>query len=151
MGFPGGSVVKEYACNAGDAGDIGLIPGSETSPGEGHGNPFQYSCLENPMDRGAWWTAVHRVIESEVTEHACTSFVCGFVYFYGFIYFYMGSYIYIGCIYWYCHIWNKNWGTLKIFGGTSLAVQWLRLHASTAGGTGTIPGQRTGILLKKNN
>ena len=117
MGFPGGSVVKEYACNAGDAGDIGLIPGSETSPGEGHGNPFQYSCLENPMDRGAWWTAVHRVIESEVTEHACNSFVCGFVYFYGFIYFYMGSYIYIGCIYWYCHIWNKNWGTLKIFGG----------------------------------
>ena len=39
---------------AGDTGDIGLIPGSGKSPGEGHGNPFQYSCLENPMDRGAW-------------------------------------------------------------------------------------------------
>ena len=47
-------MIKESACNAGDAGDADSIPGSGRSSGEGHGNPFQYSCLENPMDRGAW-------------------------------------------------------------------------------------------------
>ena len=51
-GFPDGSDSKEPACNAGDP---GLIPGLGRSPGEGNGNPLQYSCLENPMDRGAWW------------------------------------------------------------------------------------------------
>ena len=51
--FPGGSAGKESACNAGD---LSLIPGSGRSPGEGNGNPLQYSCLENSMDRGAWWT-----------------------------------------------------------------------------------------------
>ena len=51
--LPSGSVGKESACNAGDAGDTGLIRGSRRSPGGGHGNPLQYSCLENPMDRGA--------------------------------------------------------------------------------------------------
>ena len=51
MGFPGSSDGKESACNAGD---LGLIPGSERSPGEGNDNPLQYSCLENSMDRGAW-------------------------------------------------------------------------------------------------
>ena len=45
------------------AGDMGSIPGLERSPEEGHGNPLQYSCLENPMDRGAWWATVHRVAE----------------------------------------------------------------------------------------
>ena len=50
-GFPGGSEVKVSACNAGD---LGLIPGLGRSPGEGNGNPFQYSCLESPMDGGAW-------------------------------------------------------------------------------------------------
>ena len=55
MGFPGGSVGKKPACNAGDAGDKGSIPGL----GEGNCNPLQYSCLENPMDRGAWWAMVH--------------------------------------------------------------------------------------------
>ena len=48
--------------------DLGLIPGSGRSPGEGNGNPFQYSCLENPMDRGAWQTAVHGVAESDMTK-----------------------------------------------------------------------------------
>ena len=52
-GFPGGSVGKESACNAGDTGDVCSISGSGRSPGEGHGNPLQYSCLENPMDIGA--------------------------------------------------------------------------------------------------
>ena len=66
MGFSGGSVDKESACNAGDAEDIGLIPGSGRSPGGGHGNLLQYSCLENPMDRGgAWWAIVHRVAKSD--------------------------------------------------------------------------------------
>ena len=52
-------VVKASACNAGD---VGSIPGSGRSPGEGNGNPLQYSCLENPMDRRAWGTTVHRVV-----------------------------------------------------------------------------------------
>ena len=54
-GFPRGSVVKNPPANAGD---VGLIPGSGRSPGEGNGNPLQYSCLGNPMDRGAWWATV---------------------------------------------------------------------------------------------
>ena len=56
---------KESACNAGDAGDTVLIPGSEISPGEGNGNLLQYSCLENTMDRGAWWATVQRVVKSQ--------------------------------------------------------------------------------------
>ena len=60
-GFPGGSEVKVSACNAGD---LSLIPGSGRSPGEGNGNPLQYSCPENPMDGGAWWATVHGVAKS---------------------------------------------------------------------------------------
>ena len=61
MIFPDGSSSKKSACNAGDS---GLIPGSGRSPGEGNGYPLQYSCLENSMDRGAWWTTVHGVENS---------------------------------------------------------------------------------------
>ena len=61
VGFPGGSDGKASACNAGDP---GLIPGSGRSPGEGNGNPLQYSCLENFMDRGAQQATVHGVAES---------------------------------------------------------------------------------------
>ena len=61
-GFPRSSVGKESACNAGD---LGSIPGSGRSPGEGNGNPLQYSCLENPMDREAWWVIVHGVAKSQ--------------------------------------------------------------------------------------
>ena len=57
-GFPGGSDGEESAC---DAGDLGSIPDQLRSPGEGNGNPLQYSCLENPMDRGAWRDTVHGV------------------------------------------------------------------------------------------
>ena len=64
-GFPGGSVVKNLLANAGDTGDAGLIPGLGKSPEEGSGNPLQYSCLENPMDRGAWWAIVHEVTKSQ--------------------------------------------------------------------------------------
>ena len=68
MDFPGGSVVKNPPANAGEAGDEVLIPGSGRSPGEGNGNPLQYSCLENPMDRGVWPATVLRVTkESDVT------------------------------------------------------------------------------------
>ena len=61
MGFPGGSDDKEFACNTEN---LGLIPGSGRSPGGGNGNPLQYSCLENPMDRGAWWATIHGVAKS---------------------------------------------------------------------------------------
>ena len=60
-GFPGGSEVKAPACIAGD---LGSIPGLGRFPGEGNGNPLQYSCLENPMNRGAWWAIVHGVAKS---------------------------------------------------------------------------------------
>ena len=70
-GFPGGSVVKNPPANAGDARDVGSILGSRSFPGEGNGNPLQYSCLGNPMDRRVWWGTVHGVAESDMTEHAC--------------------------------------------------------------------------------
>ena len=61
MGFTGGSNVKEFDCNAAD---LGWILGSRRSPGEGNGYPLQYSCLDNPMDRGAWQATVSRVSKS---------------------------------------------------------------------------------------
>ena len=60
-------VVKNMPANAGDIRDVGSVPGLGRSPGEGHGNPLQYSCLEKPMDRGAWQAMVHRFAESDVT------------------------------------------------------------------------------------
>ena len=63
-GFPSGSVVKNPPANVGDPGSI---PGSGRSPGEGNGNPLQYSSLGNPMDRGVWRTPVHGVAESDMT------------------------------------------------------------------------------------
>ena len=62
LGLPHNSAGEESAC---DAGDLGLIPGSGISPGEGNGNPLQYSCLENPMDGGAWWATVHGVTKTQ--------------------------------------------------------------------------------------
>ena len=64
-GFPGGLDGKESACNAGDPGSI---PRSGRTPGEGNGYPLQCSCLENPIDRGAWCATVHEIAESDVTE-----------------------------------------------------------------------------------
>ena len=58
-------VIENPPANAGDMRDVGSIPGSGRSPGEGHGKPLQYSCLENPMDREAWYTRVHRVAMSQ--------------------------------------------------------------------------------------
>ena len=65
MGFPGGSAVKNPLANARD---MGSIPGWGRSPGEGNSNPLQYSCLENPMEKGAWWATVYGVVESDTTE-----------------------------------------------------------------------------------
>ena len=62
MGLPCSSDSKEYACNSGDPGSI---PGSGRSPGEGNDNPLQYSCLEDPMDRGTWWATVRGVSKSQ--------------------------------------------------------------------------------------
>ena len=61
--FPGGSDGKESVCKTGD---WSLIPGLGRSPGEGNGNPVQYSCLENSMDRGAWWATGHRVAKNQI-------------------------------------------------------------------------------------
>ena len=73
MGFPGGSDSKESACNAED---LTLIPVSERSPEEGNGYPLQYSCLENSMDRGAWWATVHGVAEGDrMTKHSTWFFL----------------------------------------------------------------------------
>ena len=57
-------VIKKLAARAGDVRDVGSIPGPGRVPGGGHGNPLQYSCLENPVDRGTWWATVHRVTKS---------------------------------------------------------------------------------------
>ena len=66
MGFPGGSAVKKLPANIGDAGDTSLSPGSVRSPGIGNGNLLQYFCLENPMDRRAWWSTVPGITESQI-------------------------------------------------------------------------------------
>ena len=63
-----GAVVKNSSANAGDARDVDSIPLSGKSPGAGHGNPLEYSCLGNPMDRGVWWATVHGVTELDTTE-----------------------------------------------------------------------------------
>ena len=68
-------MVKNLPANAGGARDAGSIPGSRRAPGGGNGNPLQYSCLGNPMDRGAWWAAVHGVAKSQTrlsTQHTHT-------------------------------------------------------------------------------
>ena len=64
FGFTGGAVIKNLPANAEDREDVGSIPGSGRSPGVGNGNPLQYFCLGNPMDRGAWWAAVCGVPKS---------------------------------------------------------------------------------------
>ena len=72
--FPRCSAVKNLPANAGDTGDTGSIPGPVRSPKGGHGNPLQYSCLENSMDRGAWWATVHGVAQSQarLSTHTLT-------------------------------------------------------------------------------
>ena len=71
-------VVKNPPANAEDETDVGSIPGSDRSPGGGHGNPPQYSCLENPMDRGAWWATVYEVAKSrrQLSKETTTFTTC---------------------------------------------------------------------------
>ena len=69
MGFPGGAVVKNPPAWARTAGDVGLIPGLGRSPGIGNGNTLQNSCLENSIERGAWWATDHWAAKSNTTEH----------------------------------------------------------------------------------
>ena len=71
LGFPDGSDSKESACNVGD---LGSIPGLGRSPGGGHGNPLQYSCLENPMVRGPWQATAHGVAKSQTRLRATNTF-----------------------------------------------------------------------------
>ena len=67
---PGDAVVKNPCASAGGARDVSSIPGLERSPGVGNGNPLQYSCLENSMDRGSWLAVVHGITELGTTEHS---------------------------------------------------------------------------------
>ena len=82
-GFHVALVVKNPPAKAGDIRDLGLIPGSGRSPRRGHGNPLQYSCLENPMDRGAWRATVHRVAKS-IYMWVCVC-ICVCIFFFRFI------------------------------------------------------------------
>ena len=66
VGFPGGTGGKESTCQCRRNKRHEFDPSVEKTPGEGHGNPFQYSWLQNPMDRGAWWATVHRVAKSQI-------------------------------------------------------------------------------------
>ena len=75
LGLPWWLSGKESA----NVGDVSLTPGSGRSPGEGKSNPIQYFCLGNPKDRGAWWTTVHGVAESDTTERLSAQIVCGIV------------------------------------------------------------------------
>ena len=72
MGFPDGSSSKESLCSTGNTGDSGFVTRLRRYPGVGNGNPLQYSCLGNPMDRGTWLATVRGVSESDTTDHPCT-------------------------------------------------------------------------------
>ena len=76
LGLPGGANGKELVANAGDTRDVGSIPGSGRSPAGRHGNPLQYSCLENPMDRKAWRATVHRVTKSQTRLQRLSTRAC---------------------------------------------------------------------------
>ena len=90
IGLPQCLSGKESVCNAGASGDMGSIPGWGRSPGGGHGNPLQYSCLENPMDRGSWRAIVQRVTESrtQLKQLSMHAYIYIYIYKYLFIYIY---------------------------------------------------------------
>ena len=87
--FPGGSEGKASACKAGE---LGSIPGSERSPGEGNGNPLQYACLEHSMDRGAWWATVHEVTKSQTR---LSDFTFTFTYIHTYVYFFFNFFTFL--------------------------------------------------------
>ena len=79
-------MVKNPPANTGDVREAGLTPGSGRSPGGGHGNPLQYSCLQNPMDREAWQATVHRVEKSWTQLKQLSTHACGYIYIYSIVY-----------------------------------------------------------------
>ena len=91
LDFPGYTSGKELAFNAGDLRDMGLIPGSGRTPGGVHGNPLQYSCLENPMDRRTWWATDHGFIKNQIRLKQLSIHKHVFAYY---VYTYMFIYIY---------------------------------------------------------
>ena len=93
-GFPDGAVVRYLPTSAGDMRHSGSIPGSRRSPGEGNGNPLQYSCLENSLDRGAWWATVHGVTIRWIWLKGISQNL--------FIYLYIGGYITLVHCVWMC-------------------------------------------------
>ena len=113
---------KETPCQCRRHRDVGLITGLGKSFGGRNGNPLQYSCLENPTDRGAWWAIVHEVTESDTTEHSCISvcvcvcvyiYICMYVYVYMYIYVYVYIYTYVYiCIYVYTHTHLINYAVM---------------------------------------
>ena len=92
MGFTGGSVGKESACSRGD---LGMIPGLGRSSGRGNDNPLQCSCLENPMDRGAWQATVHGVAKNQTRLSTAQHIIYIYIYVYIYIYMYTHTYIHI--------------------------------------------------------
>ena len=140
MDYPGASPVRNLPVNAGD---MGLMPGLGGSPGEGNGNPLQYSSLGNPMDRGGWWARVHEFAQSPTghTDRTTTLLIWYLIHLFL-------SFLKI-------QRWQKandiSYAVVQAkenpsFGETSLAVQWLRLCVSNAGGMRSIPSWGIEVL-----
>ena len=141
MGYPGTSAVKNLLVNAGDTGSM---PGLGGSPGEWNDNPLQYSCLGNPMDRGAWWATVYGVAQSPTWHSDWTTTTL-----------LIWHLIHLFLSFLQIQRWQKSndisYAAVQAkenpsFGGTSLAVQWLRLCVSNAGGMCSIPSWGIKIL-----
>ena len=182
-GFPGGSVVKNLRANAGEAGDTSSIPRLGRSHGEGNGNPLQYSCLENSMDRGAWWATIHGITEESDTTEQLRTHLHTQLYLHQHPHSLKKMRIKqtadhsvreqnsnsilltpntcsfplstrspdldkkdIGSIQTPDSCWRFERWIISNWLGNSWVVQWLRLHASIAEGTGSNPGMGTKIL-----
>ena len=130
---------KESAWNAGAPRDVGLNPGSGRSPGEGHSNPLQYSCLRNAMDRGAWWAAVHRAGKRLIRLKQLSTQAHGCI---------------TGSRHWTPETQHCKSTMLqqklekKLYLRTSLRAWWLRVCAPSSEGLGSIPGGRTRSSMK---
>ena len=125
MGFPGGSDNKESACNAGD---VGWIPGLGRSPGEWTGNSLQYSCLENPMDRGVWWASVHWIAKRHdwASNTHTELFIAIFIYIYVCMYACTCVLVYVcGCEHMCVYTKNKPLRKLERWSSSSVTLSWV--------------------------